>query len=327
MRTADISVVIPAYNAARYVGGAIESALAQSGAEVEVVVVDDGSRDDTAAVAATVSPRVRVIACRNGGPGAARNAGIAASRTPLVAFLDADDRWLPDMLAPRLLALAAEPSAVLVHGLVRYVGAGGRDIPFDPLAYRMPAEARRGQVLRALFWHNFVHTSTVVARRAAIEAAGGFDERREVIEDYDLWLRLAAKATFAFVPEACAVYLWHAQSLGRTDVDRSFLGQVPALDGALARGGLARTAVGRAWLRRRRLALLHADHADDLLRFRGDTTGAVSALARSLALQPFAPRRAAVLLAAQAGPGVIEGVRRVVRGLRDLRAGRHTGRT
>jgi glycosyltransferase involved in cell wall biosynthesis len=317
----EVSVIIPAYNAARHVTGAVESAL-EGGAEVEVIVVDDGSQDDTADVAQAASPRVRVLRRGNGGPGAARNAGIAAARAPLVAFLDVDDRWQAGSLARRVAALGEERSALLVHGLVTFVDAEGRAIAFDPLAYRVRAEARRGRVLRALFWHNFVHTSTVVARRAALEAAGGFDERREIIEDYDLWLRLAARGRFAFVPEVVAVYLWHAQSLGRTNVERSFLGQVAPLEGALARGGLARTVVGRAWLRRRRLALLHADHAADLLRFRGDTAGAAAALARSLALQPLAPRRAAVLLAAQAGPGAVEGARRVVRGLRGLTAGR-----
>lgn len=326
MSTPNVSVVIPAYNAARHVAGAIESALAETDVDVEVIVVDDGSQDDTADVARAVSPRVRVLRRGNGGPGAARNAGIAAARAPLVAFLDADDRWRPGGLARRLAALEAEPSAVLVHALVTFVDEEGREIPFDPLAYRVPADVRRGWVLRALFWHNFVHTSTVVARRDALCAVGGFDERREIIEDYDLWLRLAERGRFAFLPEVAAVYRWHARSLGRTNVERSFLGQVAPLEGALARGGLARTAVGRAWLRRRRLALLHADHADDLLRFRGDTAGAAAALRRSLALQPLAPRRAAMLLAAQAGPGAVERARRVIRAVRGLGAGRRPRR-
>lgn len=326
MRTPDVSVVIPAYNAARYVSGAVESALAQRDVDLEVLVVDDGSQDDTAGVAARLSPRVRVLRRANRGPGAARNVGAAEGRAPVVAFLDADDRWLPGTLGRRLAALAARSGALLVHGLVTYRDAEGRDIAFDPLAYRVPAAGREGHVLRALFWHNFVHTSTVAARRDALLEAGGFDERREVIEDYDLWLKLAARGPFAFLAEPVAVYLWHAQSLGRTNVTRSFLGQVAPLEGALARGGLARTALGRAWLRRRRLALLHADHADDLLRFRNDTVGAVAALARSLALQPVAPRRVAVLLAAHAGPGVVNGARRVVRGLRSLTTGRHARR-
>lgn len=327
MRPPHVTVVIPAYNARRHVAGAIESALAEP--EVaEVIVVDDGSEDDTAEVAAATSPRVRVLRRANGGPGAARNAGIEAAQEPLVAFLDADDRWRAGYLAVRLSALGEERAAVLVHGGATFVDGEGREMPFDPLAYRVHASARRGRVLRTLFWHNFVHTSTVVARREALLAAGGFDERREVIEDYDLWLKLAARGAFAFVAEPVVVYRWHAESLGRTDVARSFLGQIPPLEEALSRGGLARTAVGRAWLRRRRLALLHADHADDLLRFGGDTAGAAEALTRSLALDPFAPRRAALLLAAKAGPDAVAAARRVVRGLRGLgrRRQRHARR-
>jgi cellulose synthase/poly-beta-1,6-N-acetylglucosamine synthase-like glycosyltransferase len=191
---------------------------------------------------------------------------------------------------------------------------------FDPLAYKAYRRQRRaGWVLRSLFWSNVIQTSTVLVRRAAVEAVGGFDERREVIEDYDLWLRLAARWPVAFVPEPVTVYRSRPESLGRRNLVRAYLGQIPPLEAALARGGLARTSLGRAWLRRRRLALLYADYADDLLRWTDDTAAAGAALAEALRLQPFAPRRAAVWGAIQAGPGALAAARTAVRRLRAAR--------
>ncbi|HWP35432.1 MAG TPA: glycosyltransferase family 2 protein, partial [Thermodesulfobacteriota bacterium] len=120
-----MSVIIPAYNAAPFLAEAIESALAEATAGVEILVVDDGSTDETPAIAARYAPRVGTVRIGGGGPGRARNAGLAQTRAPLVAFLDADDRWLPGSLARRRRALEAAPEAALVHGLARYVDGAG----------------------------------------------------------------------------------------------------------------------------------------------------------------------------------------------------------
>ncbi len=314
-----VSVIIPAYNAAGVLSEALASVLAEATPDVEVVVVDDGSTDGTARLLDRYAPRVRSIRLANGGPGRARNAGVATTRAPLVAFLDADDRWLPGSLHRRLAALDAEPAAALVYGTVRYVDADGEPMAFDPMAYKARRGMRRsGWVLRSLFWHNFIHTSTVVVRRAVLEAVGGFDERREVIEDYDLWLRIAAGWPIAFVPEPVALYRWSPHSLGMGNLARTYLGQIPALEAALDRGGLARTSLGRAWLRRRRLAQLHADFAGDLLR-RDRLDAARAALWSSLRLQPLAPRRAATWAVIQAGPRAVAASRTALRALRALR--------
>lgn len=316
--TPTVSVIIPAYNAARFLPAALASVLAEAGPDVEVLVVDDGSTDETSEVLAGYAPGVRSLRIPNGGPGRARNAGLAATSGPLVAFLDADDRWVAGSLARRRARLEADARVALAHGLVRYVDADDRPMAFDPLAYRAcRGQRREGWALRSLFWHNFIHTSTVLVRRAAIEAVGEFDERRGVIEDYDLWLRIAARWPIAFVPDLVAVYRCHAGSLGRGSRTRTYLGQIPALEGALARGGLARTPLGRAWLRRRRLAALYADFADDL-RWRGEAGAAAAALARALRLHPVAPRRVATWAAIKAGPEVLAAVQGVVRGVRAL---------
>jgi glycosyltransferase involved in cell wall biosynthesis len=112
-----ISVVMPAYNAGRYIAEALSSVLAQEYRPQEIIVVDDGSTDDTAAVAAAIEG-VRCFPIPHGGIGAARNAGVEAATGELLAFLDADDRWPPDKLARQVLALADEPAVDMVFGHV-----------------------------------------------------------------------------------------------------------------------------------------------------------------------------------------------------------------
>ncbi len=209
-----VSVVIPAYNAARYVSDAVESALAQTGVTVEVVVVDDGSTDDTAARIEAFGARVRCERQRNAGPGAARNRGVSLTSAPFVAFLDADDAWLPDRLARCVERLEADDhpgfvttDACLVRDDVvtqeRYYGG--------LIATDFPEHDQLGAMLEA----NFVYAS-VVTRRTLIESVGGFDEDRALIssEDFELWLRfLLAGERAALVPDALALYRVHDASL------------------------------------------------------------------------------------------------------------------
>ena len=188
-----ISVIIPAYNAAKFVQDAIRSALAQTYAPLEVIVVDDGSADDTAAVAAQVPGPVRVIRQQNGGPAAARNHGIREAKGDWIALLDADDSWLPFKLEKQAPYTAGDKVGV-VHG-VPDVGFK-QDVPevatFDRLWQR-----------------NCVVASTTLIRRAAFEAVGGFDESRALIavEDYNLWLRMShAGWEIVLCPEVIANY-------------------------------------------------------------------------------------------------------------------------
>lgn len=171
-----ISVVIPAYNAAEFVGRAIESALNQSYPALEILVIDDGSRDDTAERVAEYPAPVRLLRQQNGGPGAARNHGARVAGGEWLALLDADDTWLPHKLETQLPYLAA-PSVAVAHA-------------------RRPAEyAPMEGTFDALWKRNFLLTSSVLLRRAAWEEVGQFNEDRALIgvEDYNLWLRLAAR--------------------------------------------------------------------------------------------------------------------------------------
>jgi glycosyltransferase involved in cell wall biosynthesis len=172
-----ISAVIPAYNAEKYVAAAIESALAQTIPPSEIVVVDDGSKDGTAGVASRVAPGVKVLRQPNGGPAAARNTGIRNSTGEWIAFLDADDTWVPNKL--ELQAPFTEDSSI---GIIN----GTDFMEYPPF---MDSQA----AFDALWKRNFVNNSAVLIRRAAVEAIGGLDEDRALIgvEDYNLWLRVS----------------------------------------------------------------------------------------------------------------------------------------
>jgi glycosyltransferase involved in cell wall biosynthesis len=173
MNDAAVSVVVPAYNAAQDLGAAIDTILAQSYPPHEIIIVDDGSTDATSRVIAGFGGRLIALRQDNGGPSAARNAGIARATAPFIAFLDADDRWLPDTLALQLACLDAAPAAGAAWG------KSERQLGCDPL----PAPAQ---------WELFMGSK--LFRRVALEAADGFDPGlRRGGEDLDLLVRLAER--------------------------------------------------------------------------------------------------------------------------------------
>jgi glycosyltransferase involved in cell wall biosynthesis len=183
------TVVMPCYRAAATVAEAVRSVLAQDEPDLELIVVDDGSDDGGDAVALRAmagDPRGHVLRRANAGPAAARNAGVAAGRGALVAFLDADDRWAPCTLARHRDAFAANPA----------LGAGFARLRFYDAALRVPGRisAHHAQVglAEALGENPFCSTSNLVLRREAFDAVGGFDTRLRHAEDQDLLVRLLA---------------------------------------------------------------------------------------------------------------------------------------
>lgn len=172
-----VAVVIPAYDAARYLAEALESALAQRPAPAEVVVVDDGSGDATAEVARAFEARgVRLLRQENRGPAVARNAGVTATTAPLLAFLDADDVWPERSLAARLEAFAADPSLDGVAGHVECFPSPDADP--EALA-RLAAPELRGPTWLA---------GAVLVRRAAFERVGPFDASLRVAGEFIDWM-------------------------------------------------------------------------------------------------------------------------------------------
>jgi glycosyltransferase involved in cell wall biosynthesis len=201
-----VSVIIPVYNGAALVARAIDSALAQSLTPLEVIVVDDGSSDNTVEVLARYGPRIRTLHVPHGGVSRARNAGIAASRGELLAFLDADDIWHRNKLARQAAVLRAWPQAGLCccDYLVQHGDHGGKVSHFGgalPLAGLAPDPPLISAPLPALIRCNFVGTaSNVMLRRELALRAGGFDPQLRQAEDYDYWLRCAMLAPFVLLP-------------------------------------------------------------------------------------------------------------------------------
>ncbi len=244
-----VSVVIPTYQRAALVGDAVRTALAQRDVDVEVLVVDDGSTDGTAAaVAAAADDRVRYLPqARNRGLCATRNAGVAAARAPWLAFLDDDDGWRPGKLAAQLDALAAAPGARWC--VAAAVATDGDLVPFlvQPVP---PAEQVAGDLRR----RNCVPGggSGVVAERRLVQELGGFDERLHHVGDWDLWLRLAATGPPAVVDEPLLAYRRHG---ARMSAD---VGGIAEEVRELARRGLVDADVPATWL-----AVPDADGAAD----------------------------------------------------------------
>lgn len=189
-----VSAVIPAHNAMPDVIEAVESVLAQHPPVHEIVVVDDRSSDGTGdAVRARFGDRVRVLAGHFGSASAARNAGWRAASGEWIAFLDADDLWTPDKLAVALARLAAAPHAdwYFSDGSVRTLD--GREHASLLSLYVDLEEPYCGQPVAELCEVNFILTSSVLARRSALEALGGFDESLSHAEDVDLWIKLSRR--------------------------------------------------------------------------------------------------------------------------------------
>lgn len=202
-----ISVIIPVYNGATLVGQAIDSALAQTLAPLEVIVIDDGSADGTSAVLASYGPRIRHLTIAHGGVSRARNAGIAISHGALLAFLDADDIWHPDKLARQAAAMAQHPQAGLCCCDYQVLHRE-RDTLVSHFAAALPLAGLPSQpgllvtALPALLSCNFVGTaSNVMLRRPLTALTGGFDPQLRQAEDYDYWLRCALHAPILVLPE------------------------------------------------------------------------------------------------------------------------------
>jgi glycosyltransferase involved in cell wall biosynthesis len=207
-----VSVVIPAYNAAWCVAEAIDSVLAQDYQDFEVIVVDDGSTDDTANVLASYGDSIRVVHQANGGLSNARNAGIREARGEFVAFLDADDWWLPGKLNRQVKLMQAEPALGFCSTAARVEDPQGQLVNF----WECPRV--QGSLLVHLFNENAAVAgsgSGVLVKRDLLLQVGDFDESLKSLEDIDMWMRLAAVAGYACIPEPLTVLLKHPSSMSR----------------------------------------------------------------------------------------------------------------
>jgi len=238
----EISVVIPTYNHARFLAQAIESALSQTYPVCEVIVVDDGSTDNTREIVAGFGDRVRYIYQDNSGPSRARNRGIREARFPWIALLDSDDWWLPEKLRLQTEALERDPGAVLVYSSVYWVRQDG--------TWELRRALPPNRLWPRLRYHQCVlgSDSVVLVRRDALLEAGGFDETLIACEDWDLWVRRGVRPRFTCVSEPIAAIRIEPDSLS-ADGSRMLLHAERIMEGTLLLGLTG----FRRWCWRRRI--------------------------------------------------------------------------
>ena len=203
-----ISVVIPSYNRAHYIEKTIDSVLEQKMADIEIILVDDGSTDNTRElVQKKYGDLVRYVYQENQGIPGARNTGIKNARGDYIAFLDSDDSWRPGKLERQLSLAEEHPEYGLLASRCDKIQCSGNiKKPGRPLSYQS-RRGKSGWVLNDLFQANFIRTSSVIIRRDCFDKVGLFDEKQKQAQDYDLWLRMAAEYQVGFINEFLTVYV------------------------------------------------------------------------------------------------------------------------
>jgi len=197
-----VSVIIPVYNYGRYLGEAIGSVLSQTYRPLEIIVVDDGSDDDSAAVARSF-PQVRYIRRANGGVAAARNTGLAAAQGGVIAFLDADDIWSPRKLEKQVGYLRRHPATGFTITKIENRIEPGVFYP--------------SHVMRHILHDDQIGLATIVARREVFEQVGGFDTRFKVTEDFEWFTRAKdAGISMMILPEKLLIRRVHAKNISLT---------------------------------------------------------------------------------------------------------------
>ena len=202
-----VSVVIPVYNAERYIEETLASVLAQTYPQVEIIAVDDGSGDRSVEILRRYGERVRVFTQQNAGAAAARNRGVQEARGKWIAFLDADDLWVPDKLEKQLALKDRFQWSYADCEFMGGVNDGCRDSDFT--------EKHQGWVIDKLVCGNFIGTSSLVIARDVFLEFGGFCEAMSNIEDWELWLRIAPHYEIGFIDEVLCRYRIHPTSVSR----------------------------------------------------------------------------------------------------------------
>lgn len=274
----EVVVVLPCYNAETTLQRALDSVYAQTYKDFHIYAVDDGSKDRTVQVLAANAHRCLYVSQIHGGPAAARNRAIRMSSSPFIAFLDADDEWLPRKLERQISLLKEEPNIGMVCTRCELDGSASGD--GQALSNDV---AMSGRLFQTLALNCFVFTPTVVVRRDCIEEVGLFQESLTVSEDFNLWLRMAARWRIAYLPEPLAIVHKHPGSLSSTISDAERLKNgIAALQDVQANCGQLSSREAKAL--RKALAQRFYFYGSFLLK-NGDRAPSRTALASSLKLQ------------------------------------------
>ena len=205
-----VSIVIPTYNSAEFLPEAIDSVLKQTYPHKEIIVVDDGSTDNTESLVQSYSNQIIYLKKKNQGPASARNFGIKESRGNFIAFLDADDYWLPEKLSDQVEFFALNPEIKIVHTNAWIMEE--TETIFPVFVNYKPSS---GKIFKELFLKNRINLLTVMLKRECFNVIKGFDESRELIglEDYELWLRMSRKFKIGYLDRILAVYRLHDNNI------------------------------------------------------------------------------------------------------------------
>ena len=206
-----ISVIIPCFNSGKYLRECLDSVLSQTSQDFEVIVVDDGSTDDTPSIIKSYGSRVRLIRQDNKGPSSARNAGIKIAQGNYIAFQDADDVWLPRKLELQYRFLQENPPYLWVYSDMSTFN----DKQVLQESWFSDRSTHEGKVLEKLINSNFIPTITVLIKKQLLLEVGGFDEKLRSCEDKELWLRLSLQYPLGRLNQVLAKRRFHAHNLVR----------------------------------------------------------------------------------------------------------------
>jgi len=305
-----VSVVISAHNASPWIAETLESIFAQTFRDFELIVVDDGSTDDTRQVVARYGPSVRLITIGRSGKSTGKNTGIRAAKGDYIAFVDADDLWTPEKLELQVELLRRQPDLAWAYadGYLFDDSTGKTVGRFGQIA-----RLHSGNILRSLLLVDFIASPTPIVRRDILERVGCFDETllRHQPEDWDLWLRIAADYPVGLVNQPLVRYRLHAASLTAREEPRSALeGQVFVVERAVARHP---ECLGN--LRNRAIANLYLGTGRVMAR-NGNTAEAREMFAWAIRLAPYDLRHYGYWLATFTGAGLgnLIAMRRWMRG-------------
>jgi glycosyltransferase involved in cell wall biosynthesis len=277
-----VSVVIPAFNAEQWIRETLESVLAQTYRDFEIIVVNDGSIDDTAVIAQSYGRAVRCVNKRNGGQSSARNMGIRLAAGKYVAFVDADDLWEPNKLELQIELYENNPELGLVYSDAYYFEASTEHI-FGLASNN--TKLYSGIVLRPLLLCCFIPSPTPVVQRNVFEHVGYFDESKtlQIGEDWNMWLRIASKYPVGCIYKPLAKYRCHPTSIiSSMDLKYSLQSKLSVIEQAI--GNNYSVLID---LRRKALARVYSDTTDYMLARGSDRRETRKLLRLSISLYPY----------------------------------------
>ena len=220
-----VSVIIPTYQSVQFVREAIESVLAQTYTDYEVIVVDGGSTDGTIEVLNSYGNRIQVISQNGTGISNARNVGVLASKGEYITFLDSDDIWVSHKLEVQAKFIESKPNIIgLIYSDAIFFAEEEKGKP-----KKKPSQMHksyRGKVTKHLLRHNFIAASTVMIRKLCFEKVGYFDESLAVCEDIDMWIRVAESFDIDYQDMVLAKIRWHAGSVLHRDREQHFQSRI-----------------------------------------------------------------------------------------------------